>query len=43
MLGDFPSGHRINPERFLEHPRQNSLAMQTTYSAPKPPPPKKNL
>ena len=35
MLGDFPSGHRINPERFLERPWQNSPATRTTYGAPR--------
>ena len=34
MLGDFPSGHRINHEQFLERPRQNSAATRTTYGAP---------
>ena len=34
MLGDFPSGHRINPEQFLERPWQNSPATCTTYGAP---------
>ena len=34
MLGDFPSGHRINPEQLLEHPWQNSPATRSTYGAP---------
>ena len=34
MLGYFPSKHRINPERFLERPRQNLPATRTTYGAP---------
>ena len=34
MLGDFPSGHRINPQLFLEGPWQNLPAMHTTYGVP---------
>ena len=33
MLGDFLSGHQINPERFLECPWQNPPARRTTYGA----------
>ena len=34
MPGGFASGHRINPKRFLECPRQNSPATGTTYNGP---------
>ena len=34
MFGAFPSGHRINPEGFLERPWQNSPAKRTMYGAP---------
>ena len=33
MLEDFPSGHRINPERFLERPLQNTPPARITYGA----------